>query len=72
VARYYRRPPWELEGAPENEIVAEAEYIDLEEEIARGIDPEGTAAIQAPVPGHSEDDLMRERLLNYSKVIEGS
>ena len=70
MARYYRRPPWELEGAPENEIVAEAEYIDLEEEIARG--PEGTTAIQAPIPAHSEDDLMRERLLNYSKVMEGN
>jgi len=34
VARYYRVPPWELADAPEDEGVAEAEYIDVEEEIA--------------------------------------
>lgn len=34
VARHYRRPPWELADVPEDEIIAEAEYIDLNEEIA--------------------------------------
>ena len=34
VGRHYRRPPWELLDIPEDTIIAEAEYLDIEEELA--------------------------------------
>jgi hypothetical protein len=34
VANYYRIPPWQLDDVPEDEVIAEAEYIDVQNEIA--------------------------------------
>lgn len=34
MAQHYGKPPWELDPVPEDEVIAEAEYIDVQREIA--------------------------------------